>query len=89
MTATEDVLHQPHRFALSPDSGALVGALRHQGIPAFLAGAGPSVAALIPTADGPAIEAVARRLAPDGWEVRRAAIDAEGATVVERAPPLA
>lgn len=81
--ATEDVLHQPARFELMPDSGSLVRALRREGIAAFLAGAGPSVAALAASADLEGATAEARRIAPDGWEVRGAAFDASGAVVVE------
>ena len=88
LAATEDALHQPARFGLTPDSGRLVGALRGQGIAAFLAGAGPSVAALVATADLPGAEAAARRLSPDGWDVRSVQIDAEGTAVVEGAPTL-
>ena len=89
LAATDDALHQPARFALAPDAGRLVSALRAKGIAAFLAGAGPSVAALVVTSAGAAEEATARRLAPDGWEVRRVAIDPSGTTVVEAAQPLA
>jgi len=89
LAATDDVLHQPARFGLAPDSGRLVHALRREGIAAFLAGAGPSVAALVPAAEAAAAEAAAGRLAGDGWDVRRVAIDAHGATVVEGAPALA
>jgi homoserine kinase len=89
LAATEDVLHQPARFGLAPDSGKLVSALRREGIAAFLAGAGPSVAALVPADQAATAEAAAGRLAGDGWDVRRVAIDAHGATVVEGAPALA
>jgi homoserine kinase len=89
LAATEDVLHQPARFAMAPRSGALVEALRREGIAAFLAGAGPGVAALVPAAAAPDAEAAARRLAPDGWEIRRVAIDAGGAEVVEADRALA
>jgi len=86
MDATEDVLHQPARFGLAPDSGRLVAALRGAGIAAFLAGAGPSVAALVALGDAGRAETEARRLAPQGWDVRRVAIDATGTSVVERVP---
>jgi len=87
--ATDDVVHQPARFELAPDSGALVKALRGEGIAAFLAGAGPSVAALVPSARAESAAAAAGRFAGDGWDVRRVGIDARGATVVEGAPALA
>lgn len=83
LEATEDVLHQPARFELMPDSGDLVRALRGEGIAAFLSGAGPSVAALVPAADAEEAERAASRLAPEGWEVRLEAFDAAGATVVD------
>jgi len=89
LAATADELHQPARFALAPDSGALVGALRAEGIAAFLAGAGPSVAALVPQADAADAEKAAGRSAADGWDVRRVGIDPDGATVVEGSPTLA
>lgn len=83
LEATEDVLHQPSRFELMPDSGRLVDALRRDGIAAFLAGAGPSVAALVTSSDLEAATEMARRAAPDGWETREVGIDPEGAVVVE------
>jgi homoserine kinase len=79
LAATEDVLHQPARFALAPDAGALVTALRAEGIAAFLAGAGPSVGALVATGEAAAATSVAERLVPEGWEVRNVPIDARGA----------
>ncbi|MGZ4241440.1 MAG: homoserine kinase [Actinomycetota bacterium] len=82
MEATEDRLHQPRRFELMPDSGALVRALRAKGVAAFLAGAGPSVAALVDDGAAAEAEAAARGLAPSGWEVRLEKIDPHGATVV-------
>lgn len=83
LEATYDVLHQPSRFELMPDSGRLVATLRREGIAAFLSGAGPSVAALVPKGDLEAATEAARKNAPDGWDVREAAIDASGAVVVE------
>ena len=85
LDATDDVLHQPARFELMPDSGRLVAGLRKEGIAAFLAGAGPSVAALAASGEQAAAVDVARGLAPEGWEIRDAAIDATGAVVVETA----
>lgn len=81
--ATEEVVHQPARFELMPDSGRLVRSLRSEGIAAFLAGAGPSVAALIASPQANAAAEAARRAAPEGWEVREVSVDPAGATVVE------
>jgi homoserine kinase len=83
LEATADALHQPARFVLAPDAGRLVEGLRSAGFAAFLAGAGPSVAALVPAADAAGAAAVAGRLAPEGWEVRRVAVDPDGTAVVE------
>ena len=47
----EDVIHQPARFAIMPTSGACVHALINAGIPAYLSGAGPTVAALLSVSD--------------------------------------
>ncbi|WP_316526284.1 homoserine kinase [Kitasatospora brasiliensis] len=44
--ATEDRLHQDYRASAMPDSAALVGALRAEGFPAVISGAGPTVLAL-------------------------------------------
>lgn len=49
----EDVIHQPARFKIMPTSGACVNALINAGIPAFLSGAGPTVASLVSTIDHP------------------------------------
>lgn len=82
--ATDDCLHQPARFSLMPDSARLVAALRAEGIAAFLSGAGPSVAALVPSGRAAATEELARRVAPEGWRIRAEGFDAAGAAVVER-----
>ncbi len=85
LRATEDLLHQPPRFELMPASGRLVGQLRAAGVAAFLAGAGPSVAALVPAASATSDEETARRVAAGGWEIRRVPFDGAGAQVVESA----
>ncbi|MGW7442199.1 homoserine kinase [Kitasatospora sp. NPDC054795] len=46
LAATEDRLHQDYRASAMPDSAALVGALRAEGVPAVISGAGPTVLAL-------------------------------------------
>ncbi|HJT38532.1 MAG TPA: homoserine kinase [Actinomycetota bacterium] len=82
MDATEDALHQPARFELMPDSGALVRAMRAHGIAAFLSGAGPSVAALVDETSASASEKTAKGLAPEGWDVRLESFDPLGARIV-------
>jgi homoserine kinase len=77
-SAMTDVLHEPARLAAMPDSGELVGALRHAGVAACLSGAGPSVLAVVPATDDLApLEA----LAPVGWTVRASRWDRTGALV--------
>lgn len=83
LDATEDLVHQPPRFALMPETGALVGKLRAAGIAAFLSGAGPSVTALVPREVAADAEAHARTQAPEGWDVRLEAFARDGAEVVE------
>ncbi|MER5637699.1 homoserine kinase [Kitasatospora sp. NPDC002227] len=46
LPATEDRLHQDYRATAMPDSAALVAALRAEGVPAVISGAGPTVLAL-------------------------------------------
>ena len=56
MPATEDRLHQGYRRPAYPESADLVDALRAQGVPAAISGAGPTVLAF--TTDGrvPAVD---------------------------------
>ncbi|MCA1832034.1 MAG: homoserine kinase [Actinomycetota bacterium] len=82
MAATDDVLHQPARFALAPDSGSFVARLREAGFAAFLAGAGPSIAAIVPAELGREAESFASGCAPPGWDVRSLEFSARGAEVV-------
>lgn len=85
--ATEDQLHQePRRFAY-PESYALVRALRSEGVPAVISGAGPTVLALGVERshhDANAIEGLMREILAAGKEnaqflVRAVDIDLEGA----------
>lgn len=82
-TVMTDVLHEPERFAVMPETGRLVQALRAQGIGACLSGAGPSVLAIVADGDDEAVEVV--RAEAGGWEVRPARWDRAGATV-QRGP---
>ncbi|HEV2685886.1 MAG TPA: homoserine kinase, partial [Actinomycetota bacterium] len=84
MEATKDDLHQRARFDLMPESGELVLSLRGSEVPAFLSGAGPSVAALVDEISADHAEKAARTLAPQGWEVRVESIDPQGARIVSR-----
>lgn len=77
LAATEDRLHQSYREPAMPASLALVRALRADGVPALISGAGPTVLAFTDTADRDAVES----RAPDGWDVLSVPIDRHGARV--------
>ncbi len=84
LPGTEDFLHQPYRAPTMPGTAALVAALRDEGIPAVVSGAGPSVLAL--TVEGAASDNgdVARIAAQAGssWRVLSLHVDVEGARLV-------
>lgn len=81
LAATQDLLHQDRRFALIPATATLVNALRAEGIAAFLSGAGPSVAALLPGDEAAEAYDAAVAAAPDGWHIELVAFDRLGAVV--------
>lgn len=68
--ATRDQLHQEFRRGAYPESMALVDALRAEGLPAVVSGAGPTVLVLA--------EAVPDALVPEGFVAQRTAIDLGG-----------
>jgi homoserine kinase len=78
--ATRDYLHQQQRRTAMPESLALVEALRADGIPAVISGAGPTVLAF---ANGPSAPSTADLLArcPEGWTPLHLAIDPYGVRV--------
>ena len=78
LAATEDRLHQDYRAPAMPGTAALVAALRADGVPAVVSGAGPSVLALTTAAER---EPVAGR-APYGWTVLSLDVAPTGATVL-------
>ncbi len=75
--ATRDYLHQDYRRPAMPESLALVDALRADGVPATVSGAGPTVLAFTDASGAGAL--VAR--CPTGWLVHHLAVDREGARV--------
>jgi homoserine kinase len=77
LPATEDRLHQRFREPAMPDSLALVDALRVDGLPAVISGAGPTVLVLT---DAASRDAVLDR-APQGWQVLALAVENDGARV--------
>jgi len=87
LPATEDRLHQEYRRAVMPDSLALVGALRRQGVAAVVSGAGPTVLVLARRSgegtDADAAIAAAFGGVMAGWRVLPLPVDTVGA-VAER-----
>ena len=71
LEATEDRLHQNYRAPGQPETAALVGRLRDQGIPAVVSGAGPGILALC-----------GEPAAPPGWCARSLSIASTGARIV-------
>jgi homoserine kinase len=82
LTATRDYLHQDYRRPAMPASLALVDALRADGVPAGVSGAGPTVLAFL--ADGvPGLLAAAdlRGRCPGGWVAHELDVDRSGVRV--------
>lgn len=78
LRGTRDWLHQSYRSRAMPDSFALVQALRADGIPAVISGAGPTVLAFVSI--GEEQTAVLQRC-PGGWEAKALAVDHDGVRV--------
>ena len=81
LRATEDFLHQHQREPAMPESLALVHALRSQGVPAVVSGAGPTVLAFVATGVTPPAEGVVA-LAPAGWRTLGQTVGGPGARVL-------
>lgn len=82
LEATEERLHQAQRAGGMPGSVELVRVLRHEGYPAAISGAGPSVIVLA-GADA-RLSAIVRRVVadPSTWRSARTGIDRAGARLV-------
>jgi homoserine kinase len=78
MAATEDALHQQYRAPAMERSAALLAALRDDGIPAVISGAGPTVLALTTGENRERAMGFARR----GWSAMALDVDREGAKIV-------
>jgi homoserine kinase len=78
LLGTRDYLHQEYRRPAMPASVALVDALRTDGIPALVSGAGPTVLAFV---DGAAAAAELLDRCPDGWDALHLQVDTQGARV--------
>lgn len=77
MRATEDRLHQEYRRPAMPATLDLVAALRAEGVPATVSGAGPTVLALV--GDGGPDPEAALRLCPEGWQALALQVEDTGA----------
>jgi homoserine kinase len=78
--ATKDYLHQDYRRTAMPESLALVDALRADGVPAIVSGAGPTVLAFTTGGDGRETKALMDRC-PAGWTAMHLPVDTDGARV--------
>ena len=79
LAATGDRLHQRYRAPTMPASAALMSALRADGLPAVISGAGPSV--LVLARDDLEVER-AMRFAPENWRAMELAAAARGGHVL-------
>jgi homoserine kinase len=79
LRATRDYLHQEYRRPAMPASLDLVDALRADGVPAIVSGAGPTVLAF--TESGRPAQALAER-SPETWQAHHLEVDTDGARVV-------
>lgn len=80
LLATRDYLHQSYRRPAMPESLDLVEALRADGVPAVVSGAGPTVLAFVEGPDADSTRAVLART-PQGWWSAHLAVDGAGAVV--------
>jgi len=82
LAATEDKLHQSYRASAMPETDRLIQALRAEGFPAVVSGAGPSILVLCsdPGQRLAAADLVASQAATP-WESLILAVDFKGATV--------
>ncbi len=83
--ATEDRLHQDYRASAMPESAGLVGALRAEGIPAVISGAGPTVLALTGEAGADKVLSFAGHHGHGGdpaFAAHRLTVDRAGAVVL-------
>lgn len=80
LLATRDYLHQSYRRPAMPESLDLVEALRADGVPAVVSGAGPTVLAFVEGPEADSTRAVLART-PEGWWSAHLAVDGAGAVV--------
>jgi homoserine kinase len=76
-----DVLHEPPRLAVMRASGALLAELRDAGVHAWLSGAGPTVAAVVPLTDEAPRDLVIRIATAHGFDASALDWDLAGSLV--------
>lgn len=76
-----DRLHEPARLDVMPASARVLGALRTEGVHAWLSGAGPSIATLMPAGDEDAQASARRVAAAHGFETWSLDVELSGALV--------
>jgi homoserine kinase len=81
LTCTQDVLHQPQRAALMPETARVVHELRAGGIAAAVSGAGPSVLCLVVAGGEDSVRDAAGTLGK--WQLLEVDWDVTGAQIVE------
>lgn len=81
-TYTQDLLHQPYRAPLMPQTAEALEQLRSAGVPAALSGAGPAIVCLVVRGEEEGTKKVAADL--DGWELMELDWATDGARILER-----
>jgi homoserine kinase len=79
---TEDLLHQPYRAPLMPDTAAAIERLRAAGVPAAVSGAGPSIVCLLMRDEQDEARALFDGL--HGWSVLDVTWNLTGAELLDR-----
>jgi homoserine kinase len=80
--AMNDRLHEPHRLRLMPETAEVLGQLRDAGLPAAMAGAGPSILVVVPKPEAATRTEQVRRVCRNrnaGWRVFASEWEPEGA----------
>jgi homoserine kinase len=80
--AMNDRLHEPHRLRLMPETAEVLNQLRDAGLPAAMAGAGPSILVVVPKPEAATRTEQVRRVCRNrnaGWRVFASEWEPEGA----------
>lgn len=81
-TYTQDLLHQPYRAPLMPQTAQMLDRLRSVGVPAAISGAGPSIVCLVVPGEEEGTRDIGA--SADGWELMELDWAPEGAQILER-----